>query len=259
MDVRPLLNSGILYSVVMKIDILFENSDFLAVNKPAGILVHGIFDKYGPKHSEETLVDWIKKRVPNVGNVGDVGIGREQRPGIVHRLDRETSGVMLMAKTQKGFDYLKKLFQERGVEKTYETLVWGRMKDDAGVIDKPISIKNGTVKRTVFKGKAPRPAVTRYSVIDVLASEKGDEFSLLEVRPETGRTHQIRVHFSSIGHPVVGDKLYGKRGSIDGLERHFLHAKILEFDGNRIEAPLASDLEAVLSGLEKVAGSVKQD
>jgi 23S rRNA pseudouridine1911/1915/1917 synthase len=257
----------------MKIDILFENSDFLAVNKPAGLLVHGIFDKYGPKrstgrytpgrspapsgagHSEETLVDWILKNYPEIKNIGDMPVHNSEagefpfRPGIVHRLDRETSGVLLIAKNQKTFEYLKGLFQDKKIEKSYEALVWGKIKDEAGVIDKLISIRNGTVKRTVFKGKAPREAVTEYKVLKIYEDAKGSEFSYVLVKPKTGRTHQIRVHFSSIGHPLVGDKLYGKRGSIEGLGRHFLHAKSIAFDNYEIEAPLADDLRLALSSL----------
>ncbi|MDP3880864.1 MAG: RNA pseudouridine synthase [bacterium] len=247
----------------MNVEVLFENADFLAVNKPAGLLVHGIFDKYGPKHSEKTLVDWILENYPEIKNVGDMPVHNSEagefpfRPGIVHRLDRETSGVLLIAKNQKSFEYLKGLFQGKQVVKNYEALVWGRLKEKQGVIDKPISIRNGSVKRTVFKGKAPREAVTEYELLSVYEDEHGSEFSLVLAKPKTGRTHQIRVHFASIGHPLVGDKLYGKRGSIAGLERHFLHAKSLEFDNYKIEAPLADDLEKVLNTLEKTGDSVE--
>jgi 23S rRNA pseudouridine1911/1915/1917 synthase len=207
--------------------VLYEDKDLLLVNKPAGWLVHGVYHKGEAKHDEETLVDWIAKKYPEVKDIGDVPA---QRGGIVHRLDRETSGVMVIARTQESFAYLKKLFQTRDIHKTYRALVWGRVKADHGVIDKPISIIDGSVKRTVFKGKMSREAVTEYRVIKRYATDDGrDKLTLVEVSPKTGRTHQIRVHFSSLGHSVVGDKLYGKKGSLAGLERQFLHAYKIEF------------------------------
>lgn len=234
-------------------EVLFENKDLLVINKPAGLLVHGVFDKHGAKHNELTLTDWLAKNYPETKKVGDVP---SQRGGIVHRLDRETSGAMVVARNQNAFEYLKKLFQDKKVQKTYITLVWGKVKDKEGVIDKAISIKDGTVKRTVFKGKMTREAVTSYKVMKFLKSKEGDEFTLVEVQPKTGRTHQIRVHMASIGHPVVGDKLYGKKGSLPGLDRQFLHASKIEFESPsgriRCEAPVPKELESVLAGLERV-------
>lgn len=234
----------------MEIKILYEDENILALNKPAGLLVHGIFDKHGPKHNEETLTDWLLKNYPEVSTVGDQP---EQRPGIVHRLDRETSGVMLVAKTQKAFEYLKHLFQSKEIEKKYLALVWGKT-DLTGVVDKAISIKDGSVKRTVFKGKAPREAMTSYKSVKFLRSKEGSEYSLIELSPKTGRTHQIRVHMSSIGHSVVGDKLYGKKSSPTGLGRQFLHASEISFknlDGKdlNLKVELSSDLESFLKTL----------
>ncbi len=239
-------------------NVLFENKDFIIINKPAGLLVHGVFDKHGPKHSESTLIDWLLKKYPETREVGDPSpeeMIRQQRGGIVHRLDRETSGVMIIARNQKSFEYLKKLFQDKKVQKTYLALVWGRVKDKAGTINKPISIKDGSVKRTVFKGKMTREAITDYKVKKYLTDGK-NEFTLLEVMPKTGRTHQIRVHLSSIGHPVVGDKLYGKKNIENrklNIDRHFLHAQKIQFAfGKRqhlIEAPLPPELRSVISGL----------
>lgn len=249
----------------MEIETIFQNENFVVVNKPAGVLVHGIFDKYGPKHNEETLVDWLLKEYSQVATVGDMPLHDSSagsfpfRPGIVHRLDRETSGAMVIALNNEYFSYLKSLFQERKVEKKYWALVWGWPKDRSGVIDKPISIRNGTVKRTVFKGKMPREAVTEYSVVKYFVDESGEKFALVEASPKTGRTHQIRVHFSAIGHSLVGDKLYGKKASIASLDRHFLHAHSLSFtdkDGGKHEfvAPLSADLEGVLSLLKEDPG-----
>jgi 23S rRNA pseudouridine1911/1915/1917 synthase len=230
----------------MEPKVLYEDKDLLLVDKPAGWLVHGVYHKGEAKHNEETLVDWIANKYPEIKDIGDVPA---QRGGIVHRLDRETSGVMVIARTQESFVYLKKLFQTRDIHKTYQALVWGNLKNDSGVIDKPISIIDGSVKRTVFKGKMSREAVTEYKVLGRYVGE-GEPLTLVEVSPKTGRTHQIRVHFSSMGHSVVGDKLYGKKGSIAGLERQFLHAYKIEFtspSGKKIIG--MSELPAELSNI----------
>lgn len=233
-------------------EIILEENDFLLVYKPADWLVHGIYHKGEAKHAEETLVDWLVRRYPEIREVGDTPA---QRGGIVHRLDRETSGVMVIARTQDAFVYLKKLFQSRNIHKTYQTLVWGALKDNAGIINKPISIIDGSVKRTVFKGKMSREAVTEYRVLErYQTKDKKEQLTLLEVSPKTGRTHQIRVHLSSIGHSVVGDKLYGKKGTLAGLDRQFLHAARIEFttpSGKKVtgESKLPAELQSVLDNL----------
>jgi 23S rRNA pseudouridine1911/1915/1917 synthase len=252
-----------------KIEVLYEDKDVVVINKPAGLLVHGIFDKNGPKHNELTLVDWLAKKYPETAEVGDGSASspqvKQQRGGIVHRLDRGTSGAMVIARSQEAFEYLKKLFQGRTIKKTYLALVWGRIHEKSGIIDKPISIKDGTVKRTVFKGKMPREAVTAYETIGHYSYRHGkhtDELTLVRVMPKTGRTHQIRVHFSSIGHAVAGDKLYGKKGTLvfedeTSLDRQFLHAQEIEFaprlGGKKIvvSAPLPQDLEQTLANLSR--------
>ncbi len=247
----------------MDIPVLYEDKNVLGINKPAGLMVHGIFDKHGSKHNEETLTDVLVKKYPEIAKVGDKP---EERPGIVHRLDRETSGAMIVARNQKTFEYLKKLFQTKKIKKTYIALVWGRIHEKKGVIDKPISIINGTVKRTVFKGRMPRESVTEYETLGHYLYRHGkhrDELTLVKVMPKTGRTHQIRVHFSSIGHALVGDKLYGKKGimvfelgePIEELNRQFLHAEHLELpleDGKKLSltAELPADLQQVLRQLE---------
>lgn len=247
-------------------EVLYEDKNVVVINKPAGLLVHGIFDKNGPKHSGETLTDWLAAHYPETKDVGDPkldGKVNPQRGGIVHRLDRDTSGALVVARNQKSFEYLKKAFQGRAVKKEYLALVWGRIHEKSGVIDKPISIKDGSVKRTVFEGKMPREAVTEYERVAYYRYQHGkhnDELTLVKVMPKTGRTHQIRVHFSSIGHAVVGDKLYGKKGTLvfeDGstFDRHFLHAENIEFSaapgGTKIsiEAPLPAELDHVLKEL----------
>jgi len=205
----------------MNISILYEDKNFLIINKPAGLLTHSPAGKNQP-----SLTDWLIKNYPEVQKVGDEP---ETRPGIVHRLDRDTSGVMLIARNQKTFDYFKSQFQEHEVKKTYIALVWDTIAPKEGIIEKPIGLKTGTTKRTVHlkTAKMIKEAKTKYKVIKFLKLGN-NAFSLVEVQPLTGRTHQIRIHFASIGHPIVGDKLYGKRETL-GLSRHFLHAESLEF------------------------------
>lgn len=241
------------------ISLIYETKDFIAVNKPAGLLVHPIGFK-----TEPTLVDWILERYPEIKNVGD---DPEIRPGIVHRLDRDTSGVILIARNQKFFDYLKNLFKTHQVKKTYLALVYGKIEPKLGVIKTPIGIKKGTVKRTIWQKKAKtfKEAITEYRVLKIFKYNISDAavykmlyFSLVELVPETGRTHQIRVHLASIGHPVVGDKLYGfkKFKPSFNLERQFLHAVSLEFSTAagrrlRIEAELPEELKQFIDTLHQ--------
>lgn len=238
----------------MNIKIIYEDKNFLALNKPAGVLVH----RTAANNQEETLVDWILKRYPSIARIGD---NTELRPGIVHRLDRDTSGVMLIPKTQDYFEYLKKLFQEHKVKKTYLALVYGEVKGGA-LINKPISLKAGTTKRTVHGGKMTKEAITEYRPLKHLEYE-GMRFTLLEVSPKTGRTHQIRVHLASIGHPIVGDTLYSsssyRKLNPFHLERQFLHAFSLELPTEKgrvlyIEAELPPALRYVIEKLEHVRG-----
>ncbi len=258
----------------MKIDIIYENDDFLAVNKPAGMLVHR--PEKGPKSTQEegVLTDWIRERYPEAKEVGDPsthstsaqGLGQVNlRPGIVHRLDEDTSGILLIAKNQRFFEYLKGLFQKREIAKTYLALVHGRMAGK-GRIEKPIGLKSGSVKRSVRAKdmKMVKEAVTEYWALKVFKRpdpKREGEFvyyTLLRVSPHTGRTHQIRVHLASIDHPIVGDELYGRKKENKKMEigRQFLHAESIEFnleDGSRIkmEAELPSDLSDFLENLSR--------
>ncbi|OGM90211.1 hypothetical protein A3J77_00965 [Candidatus Wolfebacteria bacterium RBG_13_41_7] len=242
--------------------LIYKDKNFLAVYKPAGLLVHPIakskVKSQKSKIEELTLTGWLLENYPEVKNVGDES---EIRPGIVHRLDKDVSGIILVARNQKYFEYLKNLFSPYGrspegrqgsqIKKNYLALVYGEVKSKIGVIDKPISIKSGTIKRTVWQGKDEKEAVTEYEVIKYY-QHKSATFSLLKVSPQTGRTHQIRIHLASIGHPIVGDSLYGKKTNPFGLKRIFLHAESLEFspaEGKRIK--LESELPEELKNLLK--------
>jgi 23S rRNA pseudouridine1911/1915/1917 synthase len=227
--------------------ILYETEDFLAVLKPAGLVVH-----HGPhtlkSKDEPTLCEWLVLRYPELKVVGD---DPENRPGIVHRLDKDTSGIMLIPRNQKYFEYLKKIFQNHEVKKTYVALTAGKPKQKEGVIDRAIGIKSGTTKRSIFSEKMAKSAITRFSVVDVFENNLNPKnISLVKIYPETGRTHQIRVHLASIGCPVLGDKLYG--GIYKNITpRLMLHALAVEFlvkPGEKIliEAPLTEDFEKVL-------------
>lgn len=177
-----------------------------------------------------------------------------ERPGIVHRLDKDTSGVMLVARNQKAFEALKELFKSRRVEKTYLALVVGLPNKKSGVIDAPIgrSIRAPVKRSAGASARGARQAVTNYRLLEKLGT-----YSLLEVKPKTGRMHQIRVHLASIGCPVAGDQMYGGRKTlVAGLDRQFLHASRLEFsypEGHRLrfESPLPEDLKTVLNTLRK--------
>ena len=197
----------------MKIEVLYEDDDVLAVDKPAGLVVHS-----DGKTAEPSLSDWVLEKYPQTKNVGEparTADGREvPRPGIVHRLDRETSGVLLVAKTEKGFDCLKKQFQKHQVKKIYEAFVFGEMKmpgknlqkNGRGVIDRPIGRSSSDFRKWSAQRGARgemRDAVTEYVV-----KARAGGYSLVEVFRKPGRTHQIRVHFKAVNFPLVADKLY---------------------------------------------------
>ncbi len=224
--------------------ILFQSSDVLAINKPAGLLVHSASYM---KTQEPTVVAWLVENFPHVKQVGDDPM---HRPGIVHRLDKETSGVLCIALTQTYFEYLKKLFQTHAIKKTYYAICAGTPKQKQGTIDIAIGIKSGTTKRTVFSNKMAKPAVTEYSV-EKTWEKNGEVFSLVRITPHTGRTHQIRVHMNYIGCPVIGDELYGGKANAKRASRHMLHCFSMEFvhtDGKHIyiEAPLPGDFKLMV-------------
>lgn len=207
--------------------VIYEDRNFLVLNKPAGFLTHSAANnKSQIANGGKTLTDWLLENYPEVGKVGD---NPAERPGIVHRLDKDTSGVVLIARNQRAFEYFKNLFQNHKIQKTYLALVIGKVKNKSGIIDQPLGIKSGTTKRSVYSSKMAKEAVTEYKVVKYLKIKDGD-FTLLEVMPKTGRTHQIRVHLAYIGYPVAGDELYGgKKAKLEGLNRQFLHAQSIEF------------------------------
>ncbi len=200
------------------------------------MLVHPARTAGGGRTEGVTLTDELLKRYPEIKNVGD---DPELRPGIVHRLDKETSGIILVARDHEYFEYLNSLFQKHEIKKTYLALVVGTPKEKKGIIDAPIGIRNGTMKRSTRSSKMAKEAVTEYRVLKTFSDKVSSQsFSLLEVSPKTGRTHQIRVHFASIGHPILGDRLYGSKKQPDWATRLMLHALSIEFttaDGKRLK------------------------
>ena len=214
--------------------IIYEDEDLLVVDKPAGMTVHP-----APGQTRHTLVNALLAHCRDLSGVGGV-----LRPGIVHRLDKDTSGLLLVAKNDRAHADLSRQLKERAVEKGYLALVRGRMEQAEGVIEGAIGRDPRNRKRMAIV-EGGRPARTAYRVREYL-----DGMTLVEVAPSTGRTHQIRVHFAAAGHPIVGDALYGKPSALVG--RQFLHAYRLAFrhprDGRHVafESPLPPDLEEAL-------------
>ncbi len=232
-----------------KIKILYEDSDVLAIDKPAGIAVHD--DLAG--NQDYTIADWILENHPELKKVGE-NDGKVARPGIVHRLDKDTSGVLLIAKNQLAYNFLKKQFQDKGVKKVYQAIIYGHLKNDSGIIDRPIGRSRVQFSAKITGGGARgevRPAVTYYKVL-----QRFKDYSLLELRPKTGRTHQIRVHLKSISHPIVCDPVYAKdHKCLPEIKRQALHAISIDFilpNGRemKIESPLPIDFKKALANLK---------
>ncbi|MBI2607246.1 MAG: RluA family pseudouridine synthase [Candidatus Doudnabacteria bacterium] len=258
-----------LKAISYKLKVVFENQDLAVVDKPAGLMVHPAAGREG-----DTLAHALLTRFPGIEKVGE-----PHRPGIVHRLDEDTSGLLLIAKTKTGYEYLKNLFESRSIEKEYLALVQGVPEKLHGIIDVPIG-KAGTHQK--MRAGEGREAITEYSVL-ASASRNPDpgsrsgasssqdlsdrdpesssglrsgslQYSLLLVKLHTGRTHQIRVHLAHLGHPVVGDSLYGGKFKQSGqqlIKRQFLHAhrlKLQLMDGTwlELESELPEDLKKVL-------------
>jgi 23S rRNA pseudouridine1911/1915/1917 synthase len=235
----PLPKPSDLVAENLPLNIVYEDDYLLVVDKPAGMVVHP-----APGHPTGTLVNALLYHYPTMR------IGDDLRPGIVHRLDRDTSGLLVVAKNDRAKTHLQEQQQARQMLKSYLALIHGHFKEPQGVIDAPIDRHpNDRLRMAVVT--TGRSARTHYRVCEELGS-----FSLVEARLETGRTHQIRVHFAHKHHPVVGDPLYGGKGPTLGLQRQFLHAQRLGFtrlDGDWVEfaARLPSDLQNVLDRLRK--------
>lgn len=226
------------------LEIIFENHDLLVVNKPAGMVVHP-----SAGHKSGTLVHAALAHAPDIEGVGGV-----QRPGVVHRLDKDTSGLILLAKNDATHQWLSVQFRDRKVEKTYLALVEGSPPTAEGRVEASIGRDPADRKHmaVVPPGKG-RAAVSEYRTVG-----RYPQHSLLEVRPITGRTHQIRLHLKFLGCPVVGDRIYGHRHPSLPLKRQFLHAARLRFrllgesEASEFEAPLPEDLVLLLDELEQI-------
>jgi len=240
--IPPPVPSGLIPENI-PLDIIYENDDLVVVNKPAGMVVHP-----SPGHDSGTLVHAALGHIPELK-----GIGGEERPGIVHRLDKDTSGIIVVAKNEQAHRWLQEQFKSRNVEKLYLALVDGKPPTPSGRVEAPIG-RNSTHRKlmSVVPIDKGREAISEYRTL-----ENFTNYALLEVHPLTGRTHQIRVHMAFLGCPIVGDVIYGKRKSSVNLDRHFLHASKLritlpgEKKPRNFEAPLPQELMNILSLLRQ--------
>jgi 23S rRNA pseudouridine1911/1915/1917 synthase len=232
----------------MPLAIVYEDAELLVVDKPAGLVVH---PAYG--HSSGTLVNGL---LAHAGSLPDAGLAF--RPGIVHRLDKDTSGLLVVAKTPMALAGIAQQFKRNIVTKAYLALVAGRPREESGTLDRPIA-RDPRNRQRMAVVAAGRPARTHWQVQEELPG-----YTLLELRLETGRTHQIRVHLQAIGHPIVGDQVYGEQKHAQGLRRQFLHAHRLEIrqptTGHPLVfvSPLPEDLTAVLDRLRAKASRQQQ-
>jgi 23S rRNA pseudouridine1911/1915/1917 synthase len=238
--------------------VLYNDHDLLIIDKPAGMAVHP-----GAGFKGETLVSALLYHFSAKGGSAFGGkdiqeVGEDHRPGIVHRLDKDTSGVILVAKTSEMYEFLKDAFAERKIKKEYIALVYGKLEKNHGFIESPIGRSKSDFRKYSTKNMVePKESLTEYQVLEHLQEKATlDEYTLILVKLHTGRTHQIRVHFASLGFPLVGDSLYGnKKSQRKDLHRQFLHAKRIEVqlpDKTWIEAEseFPDDLKEVLSNLD---------
>lgn len=234
---------GQLVAQEIPLKVVYQDQDILVVDKPAGLTVHP-----GPGHPDRTLANAILSLCPDLQ-----GIGGTIRPGIVHRLDKDTSGLMVVAKNDQAQAALSAQIKARRFTKGYLALAHGRVSPPEAVIEAPIGRDPGNRQRMAVVPHG-REAVTRYRVLRYYR-----DYTFLEVRPVTGRTHQVRVHFASLGHPLAGDGTYGKPDP--RLQRHFLHAHLLGFtlpstgEYRKFRSELPSELAAFLAGLERGDGA----
>ena len=236
-ELPPIKSAGLLAEAI-PLDVVYEDQNVLIVNKPAGMVVHP-----SAGHAAGTLVNAALAHAPEMQ-----GIGGEHRPGVVHRLDKETSGLILLAKNDQTHRWLQDQFRRRSVGKLYQALVDGRPPAPAGVVDAPIGrdLRDRNKMAVVSQGKG-RPAQTEFKIVESFSAH-----TLLETRPLTGRTHQIRVHLAFLGCPVVGDRTYGRKPRTLPMTRHFLHAAQIgiclpgEADPRIFSAPLPEELVSLL-------------
>ena len=224
----------------LSLDIVFEDDDIAIIDKPSGMVVHS-----GAGHLTDTMANAAVTRWPKISSVGDT-----DRPGIVHRLDRDTSGLLIIALNPTAYNNLTLMIKKHEIERIYTALVHGHPKSSTGTIDAPIGRDpHHRTRQAVNAGG--RPALTHYEVIREIG-----QFSFIKVRLETGRMHQIRVHMTAIGHPIVGDQTYGKRQGIANLRRQFLHASKLTFNHPissekiSVTSKLPDDLQSAISLME---------
>jgi 23S rRNA pseudouridine1911/1915/1917 synthase len=249
----PLPDEWHIKPIAMKLDIVHEDADLLVINKPAGLTVHPAAGNY-----DYTLVHGLLHHCGNSLS----GIGGVIRPGIVHRLDKDTSGLMVVAKHDKAHEMLSKQLKDRSLSRTYEAIVWGEMSDDRGVIEGNIGRHPKDRKKMAVVTVGGKPARTHFNVLEgfYVENKEGKMLALTHVqcKLETGRTHQIRVHMAERGYPLVGDPVYGKKGLnglpdvLAGFQRQALHARAIGFihptSGAPVqfECPLADDMQHLL-------------
>lgn len=233
----------------VEIKVIYQDKNIIAIDKPAGIKVHP-----SSFAEEDTLVNFLVAKFPEIENINDGSLGSALRPGIVHRLDKDTSGVMVVARNQKTFDELKKLFHDRQIEKKYLALVHGKVENRKGLIEKPLA-RSANYKKQIVAGKKTKTKV-RVAVTEYAVRREYAEFSLMEVVPRTGRTHQIRIHLASLGHPVAGDVKYAlkKFTRAKKIARQLLHAQQLKFElGSKkysLLCELPEDFSAALASID---------
>ena len=223
----------------IKLPVLYEDDDCVVINKPIGLLTHS----KGAFNPEASVATWLHNRIEDKTLIEADAHQPNRRAGIVHRLDRATSGVMIAAKTAKALTWLQRQFSQRKAKKTYIAIVSGHLKQPEAVIDMPIE-RNPKAPATFRVGPNGKPAITHYKLL-----KETDHLTLLELQPETGRTHQLRVHLSQLGHPIVGDTLYHGKTA----ERMFLHAASLEITTPARErqiftAPVPKQFKELLNG-----------
>jgi 23S rRNA pseudouridine1911/1915/1917 synthase len=239
--------------------VISETKDYLILNKPAGLVVHG-----DGKSKEGTLADWLLENYPKIKEVGEPWVNQNgdkkgetiYRPGIVHRLDRDTTGVMVIAKTQEMYEHLKQQFKDRDIGKKYEAFAYGNIKENKGTIDRSIGRSKSDFRKWSAQRGARgemRQAITNFKVL-----MRTPQVTHVSIEPQTGRTHQIRVHFKAINHPLVHDQLYApSQPALLGFTRTALHAKEIEFTdlkGKEVvfTAPYPRDFEHALAAIRSL-------